>query len=289
MIGIFVALGAAFSWTYACFMWRKQTNYFSAVQINLVKNIIAFIIFSPFLISFTPFKDFKNITILLLSGIIGITLGDTLYISALKRIGTRKTLTIEATSPVIANILGSFLIGESLSLKSWIGTLIVTFSLVILATNKSLNAEKRLKVETQPQKGLILGFLSVLCAVIAAILSRIVLINSNISPFQTTEIRLLGSILGLVPFVRINPLKLMKSTSPEIKLSLFFSTILGTNLGILLQQTVFKILPIGLGWTLLSTSPVISLFLAKSEGDEINYISILMTLTTLIGIGIILI
>ena len=83
MFGILSALGAASSWTYACYLWRQQTKYFSASQINITKNIIAFIIFSPVILTFDFQSSFNEIFVLLLSGIIGISLGDTFYIISL--------------------------------------------------------------------------------------------------------------------------------------------------------------------------------------------------------------
>tara|TARA_Y100001968_G_C19451262_1_gene768817 strand:- start:2048 stop:2917 length:870 start_codon:yes stop_codon:yes gene_type:complete len=287
VLGIFAALGAAFSWTYACFIWKEQTKYLSIIEINLIKNLIAFFIFSPLLIRFNIFSDLRNIAILLLSGVIGIALGDSLYIAALKRIGTRKTLTIEAMSPVIANILGSVFIEESISYRLWIGTFIVIISLIIIIRQRNPEDKNKVIGIKKHKEGVLIAFLSVICAVFAAILSRLVLTNSTLSPFETTEIRLLGSLLALAPIIRIKPESLIKNIPTQIKLKFIFGSLLGTNIGILLQQTVFKVLPIGIGWTLLSTSPLISLFFAKSEGDKINHITILMTVTTLIGIGII--
>tara|TARA_Y100001968_G_scaffold121910_2_gene110958 strand:+ start:1374 stop:2243 length:870 start_codon:yes stop_codon:yes gene_type:complete len=289
MVGIFAALGASVSWAYACFLWREQTKYFSVIKLNLIKNLLAFIIFSPILVNLDLFENYENILILILSGIIGIGLGDSLYISALKRIGTRKTLTIEATSPVLANILGSIFIGESVSLKQWLGTLIVTLSLIIITREKNLGGKDSFIIKGIYKEGLLFAFLSVLCAVIGAILSRFVLTNSTFSPLYTTEIRLLGSLFVLAPAIRYDSKQTINKISGELKLKLLVATILGTNLGILLQQTVFQVLPIGVGWTLLSTSPVVSLFFAKAEGDQINFISILMTLNTLLGIWIIFI
>ena len=73
------------------------------------------------------------------------------------------------------------------------------------------------------------------------------------------------------------------------KLSLLYATFLGTNVGILLQQNVFKLLPIGLGWTLLSTSPVMALFFARAEGEEVNWKTYVLTATTILGVGIVFI
>ena len=95
MIGIISAFGAAISWTYACFIWRSQTEKYESIDINLVKNLIAFLIFLPVFFNFSVLTDSKSIITLLLSGVIGIGLGDTFYIKSLKIIGTRRTLSIE--------------------------------------------------------------------------------------------------------------------------------------------------------------------------------------------------
>ena len=128
MVGILSALGAASTWTYACYLWRQQTNYFSAFHLNIIKNILALVIFSPIILTLDFESNFKNILILLLSGIVGISLGDTFYIISLRILGTRRTLTIEALSPVIATILGSFILNEMLSFKIWIDVLTRSFT-----------------------------------------------------------------------------------------------------------------------------------------------------------------
>jgi len=66
------------------------------------------------------------------------------------------------------------------------------------------------------------------------------------------------------------------------------SILLGTNIGILLQQVVFKTLPKGVGWALLSTSPVISLFFAKTEEREITKKIIFFTCFLFFGLTLII-
>ncbi len=286
MLGILVAIGAAFSWTTACFMWRAQTRFFSPIQLNSLKNLIAVIIFSPILFSINWVDHWQEISILFLSGFIGIAIGDSLYIVALTRLGTRKTLSIEALSPVLANLLATILIGEFLPLRAWLGTFIVTCSLIGITTDgKSIN-DFEPQIATNYRSGIIYAISSVTCAVFAAILSRIVLTTSDLSPFQTTEIRLCAATLCLLPIARIKHNYIINEISVENKLKILVATLLGTNIGILLQQTVFAILPIGLGWTLLSTSPVISLLFSRAEGEIISYKSIFFAFTTLGGVAI---
>ena len=102
MIGILSAFGAAISWTYACFIWRTHTQKYKSTYINLIKNIIAFLVFLPAFINISSASQLKNIFILLFSGIIGIGLGDTVYLKSLQTIGTRKTLSVETLSPLMA-------------------------------------------------------------------------------------------------------------------------------------------------------------------------------------------
>ena len=132
---------------------------------------------------------------------------------------------------------------------------------------------------------------SVLCSVLAALLSRLILISSTLTPLQTTEIRLLSASIFLFLIFKNDFLDLLenRSITKENHSSLILSTLLGTNCGILFQQIVFKFLPFGIGWTLLSLSPIFALFISKREGDEINKLTIFYSFLSFFGVAIALI
>ena len=289
MIGILSAFGAATSWTYACFIWRSQTQKYKSIDINLIKNIIAFLVFIPAFINLNSTTELKNIFILLISGIIGIGLGDTFYLKSLQTIGTRKTLSIETLSPLMAGLSGEIFINENLTTKSWVGIFIVSISLFII-----LKKDNDFKVENSPFseknnfKIFAFPFLSVLCAVIGGLFSRIVFLQSNLSPFLTTEIRLLGAIIFLIILKGFKINFFLKNIEKQQQQRFLLSIILGTNIGILLQQIVFKTLPIGIGWALLSTSPVISLLFANNEEREITKKIIFFTCFLFFGLTLII-
>jgi len=175
LIGILSAFGAATSWTYACFIWRTQTQKYKSTDINLIKNIIAFLVFIPAFINLNSATELKNIFILLISGIIGIGLGDTFYLKSLQTIGTRKTLSIETLSPLMAALSGEIFINEDLTIKSWVGVIIVSISLFIILKkgndfkggNSPFSEKNNFKIFAFP-------FISVLCAVIGGLFSRMV-------------------------------------------------------------------------------------------------------------------
>ena len=290
MIGILSAFGAAASWTYACFIWRSQTQKYKTIDINLIKNIIAFLVFTPAFINISSTTELKNIFILLVSGIIGIGLGDTFYLKSLQTIGTRKTLSVETLSPLMAAFSGEIFINEDLTTKSWVGVIIISISLfIILKKGNDFKDENSRVSEKNNFKIFAFPFLSVLCAVLGGLFSRMVFLQSNLSPFITTEIRLLGAIIFLITLKGFKINFFLKNIEKKEQKRFLLSILLGTNIGILLQQIVFKTLPIGIGWALLSTSPVISLLFAKNEEREITKKIIFFTCFLFFGLTLIII
>ena len=285
MIGFFSAISAVYFWTFACSIWRQESENLLPRKINIYKNVLASIIFLPVVLSINWFTDISSIFFLVISGIVGIAIGDTLYINSLKIIGTRKTLSFESLTPIIATTVGAFSVNEIYPQKVWIGSFVVSFSLLMIVHQNTFKTK-------QPRETKILGILcafgSVLCAVFASLLSRMILINSTLTPIQTTEIRILAASIFLFLFFKNDFFDIIsnRSITKKTHFNLFLSTLLGTNCGIFFQQMVFKSLPIGIGWTLLSLSPVFALFISKREGDKINKLTIIFSFLSFIGVAI---
>jgi len=288
MIGFFSAISAVFFWTFACSIWRKESENLLPRQINIYKNVFASIVFLPVVFTISWLSNINSIFVLMISGIVGIAIGDTLYIHSLKIIGTRKTLSFEALTPIFATTIGTLSINESYSSKVWIGSLLVSLSLLMIVRQNTYQKDQSRKIKVV---GVLCAVGSVFCAVFAAIMSRIILTSSTLTPIQTTEIRLLSASIFLFLIFKKDFYELLinKKITRGSHLNLVLSTILGTNCGIFFQQIVFKFLPIGIGWTLLSISPVVALFISKREEDKINKLTVLYSLSSFIGVGITLI
>jgi len=288
MIGFCAAISAVLCWTFSCSIWRRESDNLLPRQINIYKNVLASIIFLPVLLTISWLSNITSIFVLMLSGIVGIAIGDNLYIKSLKIIGTRKTLSFEALTPIIATTLGTFSINEIYPQKVWIGSFIVSFSLLMIVRQNTFQKENSNGIKIL---GILCALGSILCAVVAALLSRIILINSTLNPLQTTEIRLFSASIFLFLTFRKDFIDLLYSRSITKKnhLNLILSTLMGTNCGILFQQIVFKFLPIGIGWTLLSLSPIFALFLSNREEDRINKLTIIYSCLSFIGVSITLI
>ncbi len=285
MIGFFAAISAVFCWTFACSIWRGESENLLPRQINIYKNVLASIFFLPVIFTISWLSNERSIFVLMISGIVGIAIGDNLYINSLKIIGTRKTLTFEALTPIIATIVGTVSINEIPTHNVWIGSFIVSFSLFMIVRQNTYQKDHSKKIKIL---GILCALGSVFCAVFAAVMSRIVLVSSTLTPLQTTEIRLLSASVFLCFIFKNDCIDLLinRSITQKSHSNLILSTLFGTNCGILFQQIVFKFLPIGIGWTLLSLSPICALFISKREGDKINKLTIIYSCLSIVGVAI---
>ena len=268
-MGVLAGLVAALAWTLASSLWRGLATSLSALQLNGLKNAIACLALLPVLIRLPWHQEAPGLLLLLISGGIGISLGDSFYLAALRRLGTRRTLTLESLSPLAAASGGLLVMGEQLSNQAWLGTVMVTVSVVLVARQQPPDATSQSDRSTHAQiTGLTLALAAVICGVTGAAVSRNVLLTTDLSPIQSASARLLGGLLLLLPWLRFN--RAFPQPRPKIARwpRVLLATGLGTVLGILLQQVVLQQLPLGVGITVLSTAPVMALLVARAEGDH---------------------
>jgi len=269
MTGVLAALGAAMAWTGASALWRSLSGRVTAIRLNAMKNGLASLLFLPVLLTLPHDTELQNVLLLLLSGLIGIAAGDSFYLGALRRLGTRRTLTVEASGPVLASIAGVLVMGDSLGVKNGSGALLVSSAVVLIAMQaRETSRREQGAIAAELVPGLLLAFTAVICGLSGAFLARHVLISSDLAPLQTAAIRLLGGWLGLLPF--LNGIWTQTRLTRREQWKLVVATVVGTNGGILLQQVVLQTMPVGEGVTLMATAPVMALFVGRMEGDPIQ-------------------
>ena len=276
MTGQFAALGAALAWTLASGLWQSLSHQGSALALNAWKNGMASLIFLPVLVSLPWLDNRDSVPWLLLSGVVGIAAGDSFYLAALRRLGTRRTLTVEALGPVLASVGSVLLMGEALSPQAWVGAAMVTTAVVLVA-GSSVDLSR-------DRAGLALALMAVICGLVGAFLAREVLSTTALTPLQTSSVRLCGGWLGLVPLL----LHRAEAALPWIRARrgrVLLATLLGTNLGILLQQMVFQQMAVGPGVTLMSTAPVMALLIGRFEGDPIQPRGVAAALLAVAGVA----
>lgn len=303
-IGEIAALTAALLWAVSSVIYSRLGLKIPPLQLNLYKGIIAiaFILLTLSIqgAAFTNLS-FSTIALLSLSGIIGIGLGDTAYFAALNSLGARRTLLLETASPPMGALLALIFIGEQLSPSVWCGILLTIIGIAWVISER--NSVDAISVSRQ---GIIWGILAAIAQATGAVISRFALLQSDISPLESTLIRLVGGTIIVIcllflPVAKQTEVKWQLSRrslgiiarqfvaevpsvveTVEVAIAAFGST----YLGIWLQQTSLKFAPTGIAQTFLATSPLFILPIVALQGEKISRRAILGVVVSLGGIAI---
>jgi drug/metabolite transporter (DMT)-like permease len=288
--GEFAALGAAFLWAASSTVYALLGQRIPPLQLNLLKGLIAIaLIVLTLTIAGQPIPELDPLPvgILLLSGVIGIGLGDTAYFSALIPLGARRTLLLETLAPPMTAVLALIFLRENLSTGAWCGILLTLLGIAWVITERTPASVAR---DINPLQGIIWATLAAIAQSIGAVLSRFALVESNLSPLWSTLLRLIGGtliVVLLLLFPRQNQNQVFENLrSPRLMGMIILTAFGSTYLGIWLQQTGLKFAPAGIAQTLIATSPLFVLPIAFCLGEKISLRAVLGVLVAVVGIGI---
>ncbi|UAA40848.1 DMT family transporter [Paraneptunicella aestuarii] len=287
-MGEVAALLTALCWAVAARMFRILGSHFSALSLNLWKGVVAIIglvIFSwldPAPLSLTQNQIFW----LLLSGIIGIGIGDTFFFAALRRIGDSQSVLIAETfAPVFTALLAMAWISEWLTWQQWLGAAVVLFSVdMIVKQNKRSQYE-----QVQPSGYWFAGGAAV-CQSVGAVISRDILTAGEATPADASLIRLVGGLMIVMLLLvwRKKPW-LPVTTNPSQAWSLLVAaSFVGTLAAMYLQMLSFAHTPAAVVQTLFATSVLLSLLVARVMGESIPKRALLWSGVAVAGVMILL-
>ena len=282
-IGVLAALAAALCWTVSSALWRQLPTSLTAAQLNLLKNWLALLLLLPALLARPWSYQPQALVLLGLSGVLGIALGDSLYFAALRRLGTRRTLTLDAGGPAVTAVAGLVWLAEVPTLQQWLGLALITAALVLVALQQP--AVGGAPPPAAQRLGVLLALGALLAGSGGALLARAALRDGALDPLQATLVRLLVAGLVMLPLARGLPGWPPRPRPAQRRWPLWLlATLLGTSAGIALQQTALQRLPGGMAVSLLATAPLMALPLARLEGDRPGWRGLLAALLALGGL-----
>ena len=130
---IFAILTALF-WSSGVILFQVSGRILSSLQISLLKNIIGVIGFIGFLAvqgNVFPLFTHHELWIMIISGILGVAVGDLFFLSSLRRLGAGLNAIVStAYSPTIF-LLAFFMFGEVISLQAYFGGALVIAGIII--------------------------------------------------------------------------------------------------------------------------------------------------------------
>jgi drug/metabolite transporter (DMT)-like permease len=224
------------------------------------------------------------IVLLVLSGIAGLTIGDTAYFGAIVAIGVPRAILLTLSAPVFAALGGWLWLGEQLDVRALAGMALVFFGIILVVIRRD--------VEGAPSstRGIVLGVIAALGQAAGSLLSRRAM-QVGLDPLAAAVGRILTGGIGLyaialltrdaIPWTRA---LLTKRTWLRVGLA----SLVGTYCGIWLAQTaLLRARSTGVATTLLATSPVFALPIAHVAGHEkLTLRAVSGVLITIAGIAV---
>ncbi len=284
------ALTAAFLWALSASLLEELAHRITPKELNILKGCVAII-----LLSGTSWLVGENLAglnwhvvrMLLLSGVIGIGLGDVAYFYGLKDIGSRRALLLFALAPPMTALIGWLFLGEALSFVAWLG-IIITMAGVAWVVTERTPQEKQEQDPKRLGRGIFLGVLASLGQAVGLVLSRSVMAGDEISSLQSAALRLAAGVIFTLGWALASGQRLGRWTKEENAKQTFGMVVLaafvGTYLCLWLQQMAVKGAPAGIAQTLLSTSPIFILPIAALQGEKISWRAVLGAIISIFGV-----
>ena len=244
MFGEFAALGAAVCWTVSAVLYKGALAEVKPLPANTVRCIgtsIFLLLCLAFVGKFSVLTSMPAHVVLLacVSGLIGLGLGDTLYLFSLKILGVSRAVPITCTYPLFSLVWAVLLAGENVTLQVVFAAVAIVLGIWLLSQEGEANTSKL-------QKSLLVK--GMVIALVTAIIWSISISMVNLA---------MKEVPGLDFAFAINTLRIAALAAfllvftPTVQRSLTFFKMKKKTLAMLF---VGGIIAVGLGWFLLTLS-----------------------------------
>lgn len=250
-------------------------------------SILLFVIISVFGINLT--LSFNQISNLVISGILGLVLGDSFLFKSFQLIGARLGIIIMAAVPVLSTILAFFFLNEIISYLGMFGMLLTIAGILIVVLEKKSIEQDNVHFN---KLGIFYGFLGALGQATGLIFAKFAFQGGELNGFAASFIRLFSASIIILPLASTlrrykNPVNIYSKDKYSAKVILI-GTIFGPVLGITGSLIAIAYAKVGIASTLMATMPIIMLPISRFYFKEkLGWKAIVGAFVAVVGAAII--
>jgi drug/metabolite transporter (DMT)-like permease len=261
-VGELSALLTAFLWSGTSMVFSEATTRVGSIQVNISRMILAliFLVTTVWLLGLDYTMSSGQIFNLMISGVIGLVLGDSFLFRAFKEIGARISMLMMSLVPAMSAAMGLMFLGETLSLLAVSGMLITMSGIALVVLERQPSAVSKYKVTTM---GLIYALLGAFGQAAGLIFAKLALNESPLHGMVATTIRIAAAVALFLPTAVLfrwykNPFRVYAKD----KKALAFTTagaVLGPYLGITFSLVAIANTKVAIATTIMALPPIIML------------------------------
>lgn len=287
VLGLSAALGSAASWAVGSILFKRLGEYLTPMAMTLAKGLVSLVLLALALVATeSPAVDQETLWLLILSGVLGIALGDTFFFAALNHLGAHALVVLLTLGQVFTVGLAVIWLGERPTWSAYVG-------IVLILTGVGLVLVDRMKDEAgnSSTTGILFGLLSVLCMSVSIIIAKEAL--DQTSAIHATFVRMVAGTLGILLFglaTRQLAGDLAPFADPRLALRFVLSVCVVTFGGFWLSLVAIQYADVAIASTLGSTEPLFVLPLAAYFLKErIGAQAVAGSIATVAGIALLVI
>jgi len=256
----FAALGAALCWAVAGLVAADASRAMGGIAFTRVRMLFVIAMLGAWLLvmGVSPVRG-SDVPALLVSGLVGIFIGDTALFVTLARLGPRRTAILFSASAPFTVLLAWAVLGESLAPPPLLGCALVAAGVVIAIVYGKRREQRHVweSVQGSLGVGVAIGLLAAFGQSLGSLLVAPALAHGT-DATTVAAVRTVAALAGLYLFRWLSPARTRSRVPLSAGLAgrLALSGLLGMALGMTLLLYAFKTGPIGLSAALASTTPV---------------------------------
>ena len=270
--GEFFALASALTWALAVVLLRRSGETLPAFELNLFKNWFGLALLIPTILIIDgialPHYTPEELLLVLFSGLFGIAVADTWYLTALNMMGASRTGIVSSLFSPFVIFLSAIFLGESLIPWQWLGFALVMAGVLLVTWRTHRSSVDK----TQLQKGVVYAIGAVFMMAVGIVMVKEILETRSF--LWTMGLRFVGGITGMMMLLLVRERWLSVKRNfgkPQPWGTIVMASFLGSYFALILWLSGYKMIDASVASILNSTNVVFIVLLAwLILGESIN-------------------
>ena len=288
-LGEFSAVLTAFLWSGTSIAFSSAAEKIGSLQLNINRMILAsvFLISTILIMGYSFDLSRSQFINLIISGIIGLVIGDSFLFKSYQLIGARISMLLMALSPGMSTVLAFIFLYERITTLGVIGIFITISGIMLVVLERNTGSKYQIS-----GLGIFYGFIGALGQAAGLIFAKFAFAEGHIVAFVATFVRIFSSIIIFLPIALLlkrykNPYTIFSKNKSAFG-STLLGTILGPYLGITFSLIAIEYTKVGIAATLMSTMPIIMLPMVKYiYKEKLSWRAIIGAVIAVLGIALI--